>query len=279
MQIVEYESFSKHSHCRTLSDVSALPDRKRFKFYHCAMQTFAMMRLHPDPRVKDFLNKPIVRQSIAAQARHWITEPRYSGMGDDAMPWFQQLAKLQMPECETFRNTSASTDNQFWYLLENISGGESIMSDITFTLDVLMKSGKLYCPPCNAETDAQAYNRVRRVDNEDRMYWLNNVSAPAIARNAFALGWELRMLSAVRDFAVEVVQRKPRCYLLMNSFLRSIDVNILKLQQKEEDTNVAAAIALQRAGLDTEVCRMIMTGKTRYMGVPLAMMPPYLKLV
>ena len=65
----------------------------------------------------------------------------------------------------------------------------------------------------------------------------------------------------------------------MNSFLRSIDVNILKLQQKEEDTNVAAAIALQRAGLDTELCRMIMPGKTRYMGIPLAMMPPYLKLV
>ena len=65
----------------------------------------------------------------------------------------------------------------------------------------------------------------------------------------------------------------------MNSFLRSIEVNILKLQQKEEDTNVAAAIALQRAGLDTELCRMIMPGKTRYMGIPLAMMPPYLKLV
>ena len=36
---------------------------------------------------------------------------------------------------------------------------------------------------------------------------------------------------------------------------------------------------LLRAGLVTEVCRMIMPGKTRYMGIPLAMMPQYLKLV
>ena len=280
MQIVEYESFDKHTHRHTLSDVSALPDRKRFKFYHCAMQTFAMMRLHPDPLVKDFLNKPIVRQRIAAEARHWINEPGYCGVcDDDAMPWFEQLFKLRMPDCQTFRNTSESHDNKFWYLLENISVGESILSDITCTLDTLMKYGKLYCPPCKAETDAQMATRMRCSTDAERLQWLTDDSAPAIARNAFDLGWELRMLSAVRDFAAEVAHRKPRGFLMMNSFLKCVEANILKLQQKEEDINVAAAVALQRAGIDFEVCRMIMPGKTRYMGIPLAMMPPYLKLV
>ncbi len=280
MQIIEYESFASNSHCGILRDVSALHDRKRLKFYHCAMQTFAMMRLHPDPRVKDFLNKPIVRQSIVAEARRWITVPKYGGRCiDDEMPWFKQLIQLQMPECETLHNTSASHDNQFWYLLENISVGGSIMSDITETLDSIMQHKNLYCPPCNAETDAQAAKRMRCFNNAERLQWLKTVSAPAIARNAFALGWELRMLSAVRDFAVEVVRRKPSGYTTMRSFLKQVDTNILKLQQKEEDFNVAAAVALQRAGLDTEVCRMIMPGKTRYMGNPLAMMPQYLKLV
>jgi hypothetical protein len=65
----------------------------------------------------------------------------------------------------------------------------------------------------------------------------------------------------------------------MHSFLKSVEDNILAEQQKEEDFNVAAAVALQRAGIDSEICRMIMPGKTRYMGIPLAMMPPYLKLV
>jgi hypothetical protein len=37
-------------------------------------------------------------------------------------------------------------------------------------------------------------------------------------------------------------------------------------------------VALSRAGLDTEICRMILPGKTRYLGVPLALMPPYVKL-
>ena len=125
------------------------------------------------------------------------------------------------------------------------------------------------------------YDRIRITSGTrvQRQQWLNTVCAPAIARNAFELGWELRMLSIVRDFAVEVVMRKPRSYTLMRAFLKSVEDNILAEQQKEEDFNVAAAVALQRAGIDSEICRMIMPGKTRYMGIPLAMMPPYLKLV
>ena len=254
MRIIDYKAFARNSHCGRLRDVSALPARKRFKFYHCAMQTFAMMRLHPDPRVKDFLNQTVVRRTIAAEARRWITVPKYGGRCiDDEMPWFKQFIQLEMPECETFRNTR---NNHFWYLLENISVGESIMSDITETLDSIMRRRILYCPPCHAETDAQTRKRMRCFNNAERLQWLKTVSAPAIARNAFDLGWELRMLSAVRDFAAEVVRRKPHGYTTMHSFLKSVEANILKLQQREEDCNVAAAVALQRAGLETEVCRM-----------------------
>ncbi len=81
MQIVEYESFSKNSHYRSMRDASAMPDRKRFKFYHCIMQTFDMLRLHPDARVKDFLDQPVVRQSIVLEARRWILRWKAEGRG------------------------------------------------------------------------------------------------------------------------------------------------------------------------------------------------------
>ena len=90
------------------------------------------------------------------------------------------------------------------------------------------------------------------------------------------------MLMIVRDFEAEVARRHAMAWLPghadMSAFLKAVEASVLTLQQEEEDVNVAAAVALQRAGLDTEVCRMIMPGKTRYMGVGLAMMPPYLKL-
>ena len=86
------------------------------------------------------------------------------------------------------------------------------------------------------------------------------------------------MLMIVRDFEAEVARRHAPGHADMSAFLKAVEASVLTLQQEEEDVNVAAAVALQRAGLDTEVCRMIMPGKTRYMGFPLAVMPPYLKL-
>ena len=278
MQIVEYESFSKNSHHRSMRDASAMTDRKRFKFYHCIMQTFDMLRLHPDARVKDFLGQPVVRQSIVAEARRWINDPMYAGaLLFRQTPWCSQFNALNMNDKNPFHN--AWHKDRIWYLFENISRGKGIMGDISDTLDSIMKRGALYSPAYIEETTAQFFMRAGVKDRAARMRWLKTVSAPAIASNAFDLGWELRMLSIVRDFDAEVARLKPKCYFMMRAFLRSVEANILKLQQKEEDTNVAAAIALQRAGLAAEVCRMIMPCKTRYMGIPLAMMPPYLKLV
>ena len=111
-----------------------------------------------------------------------------------------------------------------------------------------------------------------------REQWLATVSAPAIARNVFDLGWDIRMLSIVRDFADEVLMRKPKKYGMIRFFLKSVEENILKEQQNEEDFNAAAAMVMHRAGLDAEISRMILPGKTRCWGIPLAMMPPYLKL-
>jgi hypothetical protein len=286
MRIVEYDSFAKHSHRYTVGDVSALPPRKRFKFYYRIMQTFAIIRLNPDPRFKAFLDDPRVRQTIVTEARRWITEPWYRGRHcvNDRMPWFKQFIELRLGAMNPFGETWECRDHHLWYLLENISCEQGIMADISYTLETIPHGGKyrgIFCPSCIVETTDEVYVRmeITRGTRVQRQNWLKNVSAPAIARNAFELGWELRMLSIVRDFAVEVVMRKPRCYTMMHAFLKSVEDNILAEQQKEEDFNVAAAVALQRAGIDSEICRMIMPGKTRYMGIPLAMMPPYLKLV
>lgn len=286
MRIVEYDSFDKHSHRYTIGDVASLPHRRRFKFYYRIMQTFAMLRTHPDPRLKAFLDDHRVRRTIVAEAQRWITEPWYRGRHcvNDRMPWFKQFIELRLGDMNPFGETWEGRDPHFWYLLDNISCGDTFMCDIADTLDSIRTPRKPYGitrASCVFEaTEEEMFERMRITSGTraQRQQWLNTVCAPAIASNALDLGWELRMLSIVYDFAVEVVRRKPRNYLMMHSFLKSVEEHIVAGQQKEEDFNVAAAVALQRAGLDTEICRMILPGKTRYMGVPLAMMPPYLKL-
>ena len=271
MKIIHYQSFDKHSHVYTACNIASLPDRKRFKFYHCIMQTFAMLRLHP--RYKAFLGQLKVRRTIATEARRWITHASYSGRClITETPFIKQFLELEMPEAFV-------ADHKFVCLMENISCGGGIVSDVADTLESIMRHTVLFCPSCKSETGAECLRRMKMVDDKERLQWLTAVSAPAMARNAFALGWELRMLSAVRDFEAEVARRRPRRHAMMRAFLKSVEAKILALQQEEEDANVAAAVALQRAGLDTEICRMIMPGKTRYMGFALAMMPPYLKLV
>jgi hypothetical protein len=99
--------------------------------------------------------------------------------------------------------------------------------------------------------------------------------ASSIVRNAFVLGWEHTLLAIVRDFAEEVLMRKPIFHLKMHSFLLRVEGEIHTAQQKEEDVNSTAVMALYRLGIDVEIIRMIIPGKVRFMGVPLALMPEY----
>ena len=257
MKITEYKSFERHSHVYTARGIASPPAGR---LHDCIMQTFAMLRLHPDPRARAFINQ--MRQTVAAEARR-----RDNGSYD---PW---VFELQLPDA--FRD-----DHRFGYLIENISCGRGIMGDVADTLESIMRHAPLYRPRCITEAAAACAKRIRCFDTKERLRWQTTVAAPAVARNAFDLGWELRMLMIVRDFEAEVARpgRIPPGHAAMSAFLKAVEASVLTLQQEEEDVNVAAAVALQRAGLVTEVCRMIMPGKTRYMGFPLAVMPPYLKL-
>ena len=251
MKITEYKSFESYT-------ARGIASPHGGGLHDCIMQTFAMLRLHPDPRARAFINQ--MRQTIAAEARR-----RDNGSYD---PW---VFELQLPDA--FRD-----DHRFGYLIENISCGRGIMGDVADTLKSIMRQAPLYRPRCIPEAAAACAKRIRCFDTKERLRWQTTVAAPAVARNAFDLGWELRMLMFVRDFEAEVARRHAPGHADMSAFLKAVEASVLTLQQEEEDVNVAAAVALQRAGLDTEVCRMIMPGKTRYMGFPLAVMPPYLKL-
>ena len=257
MKITEYKSFESYT-------ARGIASPHGGGLHDCIMQTFAMLRLHPDPRARAFINQ--MRQTIAAEAR------RRDNGSYPGPPW---VFELQLPDA--FRD-----DHRFGYLIENISCGRGIMGDVADTLESIMRHAPLYRPRCITEAAAACAKRIRCFDTKERLRWQTTVAAPAVARNAFDLGWELRMLMIVRDFEAEVARRHAMAWLPgyadMSAFLKAVEASVLTLQQEEEDVNVAAAVALQRAGLDTEVCRMIMPGKTRYMGVGLAMMPPYLKL-
>jgi hypothetical protein len=280
---MRYESFHKHCHKFVIRDVSSLPRRTRFRFYYRIMQTFEVLRMHTDPRFRIFLDDHRVRRVIVSEAQRWITEPYYMGRLhiNDRMPWYKQFITLKMGNMNPFGETWDRTDHHLSYMLDNISCGDSIVGDIVYTLETITEQYDwLYCPSCMIETREEVAERVKitRGDRAQRQQWLDTVSAPAIARVAFDLGWDNRMLAVVRDFTVEVLMRKPSNYDMMCLFLKSVEESVLKEQQTEEDCNIAFTVALIRGGLDAEIRRMILPGKTRYLGAPLAMMPPYINL-
>jgi hypothetical protein len=284
MRIVQYDSFGKHSD-RFVGNIASMHRRKRYKFYYCIMKTFDVLRMHTDPRFKAFFDDQRVRRTIVTEAQRWITEPWYTGNHcmNDRVPWYKQFMELGMGNANPVGETWERNDHHIWFLLHNISCGDGIMGDIAHTLDTIGGTSEcrcLFCPSCIVETTAEVKERMEITSGGrvQRQQWLDTVSAPAIARNAFDLGWEIRLLSIVRDFAVEVLMRKPRNYGMMRLFLKSVENSVLKEQQDEEDFNVAAAVVMHRAGLDAEMSRMILPCKTRYMGIPLAMLPAYLKL-
>jgi hypothetical protein len=44
-----------------------------------------------------------------------------------------------------------------------------------------------------------------------------------------------------------------------------------------QEHNLFAALALRNIGFDTDMCRVILPGKVRFAGIPLAMLPRFLK--
>jgi hypothetical protein len=87
---------------------------------------------------------------------------------------------------------------------------------------------------------------------------------------------------------------RPSKYGLMHTFLFFIETKIIQAQKEEEvsllyscfvlsselniqERNFFAALALHDIGFDTDICLIILPGKTRYTGIPLAMMPRFLK--
>jgi hypothetical protein len=56
---------------------------------NCMIETFEMLRLHPDPSFKAFLNDQRVWRTVVSEALRWITEPWYRGMNwcDERVHW------------------------------------------------------------------------------------------------------------------------------------------------------------------------------------------------
>jgi hypothetical protein len=234
MRIHEYTAVSRHFN--SCIDVST-QKRKRYKFYHTIMQTFTALRMHPE--FKRFLNHPSVRATIAAEARKWITKKYYRGRHcvNDRCAWFKQFAELgiENPIGETWE-----CGRTICYMLDNISCGNIFVEDVMDTLHSIRNINtrqnfimrRAVCTPDDDEHECHV--RLTAKTTGQWEYWLTAYAAPCIARNAFELGWEHRMLSIVYDFAVEVVMRKPRNYRLMHTFLVCIETKIIQAQEEEE---------------------------------------------
>ena len=166
MKITEYKSFESYT-------ARGIASPHGGGLHDCIMQTFAMLRLHPDPRARAFINQ--MRQTIAAEARR-RDNGSYPG---PRQPW---VFELQLPDA--FRD-----DHRFGYLIENISCGRGIMGDVADTLESIMRHAPLYRPRCITEAAAACAKRIRCFDTKERLRWQTTVAAPAVARNAFDLGW------------------------------------------------------------------------------------------
>jgi hypothetical protein len=239
MRITEYTSASRHfNEC---IDVSTQKRRKRCKFHYTIMQTFDALRMHPNPQFRRFLDNRDVRVTIAGEARKWIKTSYYRGRMcvNDRCAWFKQFAELQIEEQNPIGETW-ECEVQLIYMLDNISCGNIFVEDVMDTLHSIRNIQytkkfamlRAVCTPDNDEVERHV--RQTASTREQYSYWLTTYAAPCIARNAFELGWELRMLSIVYDFAVEVVMRKPRNYGLMHTFLFCIETKIIQAQEEEE---------------------------------------------
>jgi hypothetical protein len=218
----------------TKVNIAALPERERLRFYNTIMQTFDMLRTVP--KYKDFLNNQNVRQTIADEGHKWMTERWYRGNKMDGKyceTWFGQFAAIKGVENRIVSGWDSSENMWMRRLLGNI-----------------------HC------VNALCFGIVRSPS-----------AASNAARNAFDLGWEHTLLAFVCDLEKEVLMRKPKNYLFIHSFLLDIEREIHAVLQNEEDVNSTAVMALYRLGLDTEIIRMIIPCKVRFMGVPLALMP------
>lgn len=277
--IYKYDSFFKHVTEFSLGNIAALSRHKHSDFCDCVMETFRVLCMHPDPRFKAFFDDSRVGAVIASEMNHWITTEYYAGRlhKNESMPWFKQFEEIEMGNLNPFAGDS-TYDHRLHYLFDNISAGGLFLGDVIDTLESIrtLDTGReILRPVCieEAQNEEREYGRSFQYTCDQKEHWLDKVSARAIAVNAFNFGWEVRMLSIVRDFIDEISKCRPvRCHMML-SFLSSIKINIQREQQKEEDYNMTAAVMLFREGLNVELQRMILPVKSRIWGIPLANMP------
>ncbi len=133
--------------------------------------------------------------------------------------------------------------------------------------------GHLVCFPCFINGNQQCIRRFYSF--QESFDWHCTLGASAIASTAFALGWDLQALRIVSDFSDEIAlrERNPRKQHNMLWFLRCIERQVLARQDAEVRFWLAASVALSRWGVKSDTQPLIMPGRTRYGGVPLALMP------
>ena len=106
--------------------------------------------------------------------------------------------------------------------------------------------------------------------------WHCTVGAAGIARTAFALGWERQVLKIAHDFSDEIALKEQddgRKRSNMLWLLQCIKENVFFLQRAETRFWIEASTAMSRRGIEFDTQRLIMPGRIRHGGLPLALMP------
>ena len=226
IQLVDYDAFDRNSDMYTIG-VAASPRLHRLRYYHTVRQTFAALRLQP--AYARILTQPHVRRAIERTARRCMTDLNYQ------CQWHAVLGPHAAP---------------VQYLLGNIGNpSDHFIEDVAHPLGELQALQLPGFFSCAGEFQVETMAQVER--------YLRDSQAPAIAHNAFLLGWERRMLSICRDFDGEVVRRAPRNGAAMRGFLASIEEHLEAKLAQEEVGNEVIAIMMLRFGLEAGVRSLI----------------------
>ena len=125
---------------------------------------------------------------------------------------------------------------------------------------------------------------VKDIDTQktapDWVRWSYTVAANAIATTTFSVGWERQLIAIVRGFAAEIAERmssSPQRTILLR-FLECVEERVSAKQATEKEYYTTASIGMMRAGMDRDLRRMLLPGPTRDGGVPLALLPRFLRL-
>ena len=272
MTLARFYAYDTHQQFTCDRNISRMTRRKRFTFCSAVRQTFAALRMRSATSRRhnaDFFNR--TKRAVRARMDKWMR---------DSMQDVRECYPFGEPWVLVLSSMLGEDDAALQYLMANINCESPILSDVSQVLGNLsrLRPTQLRCKftPCMISCTRPPYVEQRTAAGWAD--WCNTVAAEAIAETSFAVGWERELKAIASGFAAEIQRRAPPQREVLTRFLACVEQKLDAARAKHVALNVAAHIALTRRGIGNLDLRRMIVPPSRDGGMPLALLPRYLRL-